>query len=410
MGFSKFFSSHQAPEPEAEAETEQTSTFTLAVRCGISSEEDESIKGKIVNTLSSSVTTTNTAWGYINAYYTENQATIENVISKMLTVQIDSQAAEEGMRVVAKGLKALCQVHPFIGAAVISFNAVVILHLKRRENDKKLLAVHARMQDALSVLFHLRKMRHSQELGEDGVSVENRMENLLSRIDKDIQETGSICDHYRKKNRISKMVKATVYEQRFAEKATLFVQYREELLDALSLHTALGIDAANSKLDRQQEQLGRMEDKLDEILKFFRRLDTPQERDARELLENVGGAEKCVDSDEHVAELMNLCGNGPSMARVPAADIEAALADTKQAILKEINEDLDSALQRHMQLFERKLDVQRQELEEAIKTSERNILAAMQAETFLSPGSAIRLEGNELERKRKGPTFRAGVA
>ncbi|KAI3602849.1 hypothetical protein WG66_011217 [Moniliophthora roreri] len=297
----------------------------------------------------------------------------------MLTVQIDSQAAEEGMRVVAKGLKALCQVHPFIGAAVISFNAVVILHLKRRENDKKLLAVHARMQDALSVLFHLRKMKHSQELGEDGISVEQRMVHLMSRIDKEIQETGSICDHYRKKNHISKMVKATIYEQRFAEKATLFIQYREELLDALSLHTALGIDAANSKLDRQQEQLGRMENKLDEMLNFFRRLDTPQERDAREFIENIGGPEKCVDSDEHVTELMNLCGDGPSMARVSAADIEAALAGTKQAILKELDEDLDNALQRHMQLFERKLDVQRQELEETIKTSERNILAAMQA-------------------------------
>ncbi|KAI3619495.1 hypothetical protein WG66_001611 [Moniliophthora roreri] len=43
------------------------------------------------------------------------------------------------------------------------------------------------------------------------------------------------------------------------------------------------------------------------------------------------------------------------------------------------DEDLDNALQRHMQLFERKLDVQRQELEETIKTSERYILAAMQA-------------------------------
>ncbi|KAK7043094.1 hypothetical protein VNI00_008448 [Paramarasmius palmivorus] len=395
MGLFKFASSRQASEPEAEAEG-----ITVSVRCGIPSEE-EGLGSKIVDVFSSGVTSTNSAWSYVNAYYSENQGTIENVITKMLTVQIDCQAAEEGMRVVANGLKALCKVHPFIGAAVLSFNAVVILHLKRRDNDKKVLAVHARIQDALSVLFHLRKMKHSDELGSDGVSVEHRMKHLMARIDKDIQETGSMCDLYRKKNCISKTVKATVYEHRFAEKATLFIQYRDELLDALSLHTALGVDAANNKLDRQQSQLDRMESKLDEMLHFFRQLDTPQEKDARKLLDDVGGAEKCLDSDEHVTELLCLCGSEPSAKA--SVDVEAIVAETRTNVLKELDEDLDCALNRHMQLFERKLEVQRQELEEAIKNSEKNIIAAMQS------GAHERIRNEDLRHVWKEMNWRGSV-
>jgi hypothetical protein len=42
-------------------------------------------------------------------------------------------------------------------------------------------------------------MRDSKEVGPDGTTIEDRMSALLQKIAKDIEETGSACDHYTKK-------------------------------------------------------------------------------------------------------------------------------------------------------------------------------------------------------------------
>jgi hypothetical protein len=68
----------------------------------------------IVDAIVTAITGTNTAWTTLNEYYAQNSGIIDAVVSKMYTVEIDSQAAEEAMKVVSEGLVALGQVHPFI--------------------------------------------------------------------------------------------------------------------------------------------------------------------------------------------------------------------------------------------------------------------------------------------------------
>jgi hypothetical protein len=42
-------------------------------------------------------------------------------------------------------------------------------------------------------------MRDPKQVGPDGTTLSDRMSSLLERIAKDIEETGSACDHYMKK-------------------------------------------------------------------------------------------------------------------------------------------------------------------------------------------------------------------
>ncbi|KAK7062915.1 hypothetical protein VNI00_000413 [Paramarasmius palmivorus] len=164
-------------------------------------------------------------------------------------------------------------------------------------------------------------------------------------------------------------MKAPVYEHRFAEKSIVFTRYKTELTEALSLHIAAGVDAANKKLDDQKQQMDRMEGKIDDIVQHFRRLDTEQEQDARRVVDEAGGVQKCLESDEHLKKLMNAYGMSSPKA----------LSDLKRTLQKEYEEDLDEALKMHMQQFERKLAAQQQELMNAIKATEKAILTALQS-------------------------------
>jgi hypothetical protein len=49
-------------------------------------------------------------------------------------------------------LDAVAQLHPFVGVAVMAFKAVWALEMKRRENDRRILALHMEMKDMMAVL------------------------------------------------------------------------------------------------------------------------------------------------------------------------------------------------------------------------------------------------------------------
>lgn len=59
----------------------------------------------------------------------------------------------ESSKVLMKVLDEVAKVHPFIGVCVLSFKAVVTLELKRRDNDRKVVALHLQMQQMLVALL-----------------------------------------------------------------------------------------------------------------------------------------------------------------------------------------------------------------------------------------------------------------
>ncbi len=146
---------------------------------------------------------------------------------------------------------------------------------------------------SLTGVFRLRHIKDPKEIGPDGTTIEDRMGSLMEAIAKDIRETGSACDHYLKKGflgaasdfkaselfiylQISKDDKIQDYETRLAGYAAKFTQYRGDIDFALQIHTALGVESANAKLDGQDQKLKSMDRKLDQtmevMMSVFRKL------------------------------------------------------------------------------------------------------------------------------------------
>lgn len=162
------------------------------------------------------------------------------------------------------------------------------------------------------------------------------------------------------------------YEHKLASYAALFDGRKEELKFALSVHTALGVDSANEKLDKQAVQLDSIEKNM---MMIFRQLDTPREKEVMQFVQDNGGAKACVDKDDLLKQLV--AKSGESMSSVSArgnANKGEELASARKSLLKEIAEDLDQALNRNLELFEGKLSIQGQQISEALRRESAQII------------------------------------
>ena len=76
------------------------------------------------------------------------------------TDTIDIQAIESNMtgwaeasKVLMSALDGVAAHQPVVGVAVLAFKAVMTLEMKRRNSDKKVIALHLQMQEMMSVLL-----------------------------------------------------------------------------------------------------------------------------------------------------------------------------------------------------------------------------------------------------------------
>ncbi|KAF5348106.1 hypothetical protein D9756_010797 [Leucocoprinus leucothites] len=313
----------------------------------------------------------------LNSFYTANSALISSAAAGFASLDnktIDAAITgfSESVKVVMDGLDALGAVHPFVGVAVIAFKLVVTLDLTRRGNNQKVLAVKVQMQQMMCTLFQLRRIQDPEEIGPDGTVLKDRMQPLMEQIARDIKECGSACDVYLKKSFIKKTLKSKIYEGRLSDYGSKFIDHRDQLDKALTVHIALGVDAANLKLDSQSSQLDSIEEKLDMLTNVFRRLDTPQEKEVMEFIEKNGGPNAVVARNDLVKALVDKSGETLSNLSDKARS---------EKLQKEVAEDLDLVLKRNSTLFDRKLDIQSKNITDAVERQGQYIVSALSAGT-----------------------------
>ncbi|KAJ6573432.1 hypothetical protein DFH09DRAFT_916098 [Mycena vulgaris] len=321
------------------------------------------------------------AYETLNAFYTANAATISSAAGALASaVNLDVKSIEntittfaETSTVLIKGLDALGQLHPFVGVAVTAFKLVITLDLTRRQNNKKVLAVKIGMQDLMIILFQLRHMRDPQEKGPDGTTLSDRFTGLMESIAKSITACGSACDVYVKKSFLAKTLKSKIYEGRLAGYITMFAGHKADIGFALKVHTALGVDAANKKLDGQDTHLKLIEEQMAAL---FRKLDTPRERDVQKFIDEKGGAKACVENAGSLQELV--AKSGESIAGIdPARAGSGDLVLAKTILTKELAEDVDEAFRKNIKLFDRKLDMQSKQLTDTISLTGEHIISVL---------------------------------
>ncbi|KAF8069331.1 hypothetical protein FPV67DRAFT_1492030 [Lyophyllum atratum] len=267
-----------------------------------------------------------------------------------------AESAQIGLDVLSE----LASIHPFIYAPVMAFKLVIILDLKRRENNSKVLAVKVQMQSMMTVLFQLRNIQDPNEIGPDGLSLPGRLQNLMLEIADSIKECASACDLYMKKSLIRKYLKSPIYEARLASYAAQFAEFKAELEHALAIHTALGVDTANQKLDVQTAHL---RDLQSQMRALFLRLDTPREAEIRTIIQDNGGPKASIIDNNVLQALLDKSGEDISKF---AGRLEGNLQEMRQSLSNELAEDVDKAFAQNLALFEGKLDIQKREIDDAI--------------------------------------------
>lgn len=364
-----------------------------------------------------------TSYASFNTWYTANESAIASAATAISSLSLDTKSIDSALssfvetsEVVMKGLDALGQLHPFVGVAVLAFKLVVTLDMTRRGNNKKVLAVKLQMQDTMTVLFQLRHIKDPKEIGPDGSTIEDRMGSLMEAIAKDIRETGSACDHYLKKGFLAKTIKSKIYETRLANYAAKFTQHREDLDFALQIHTALGVESANAKLDGQDQKLKSMDRKLDHTMEMmmsvFRKLETFRERDIQNFIKDKGGVKACIDNEQLLFELIEKSGEGiTGILGHQSATADRGTGTTTEKVQREMRkewaEDVDQAFERNIVRFEKKLEVQNRQLtsifKDSLKSTESHILTAM------ASGAHDRIDNEDLKELWKDMAWRGSV-
>ncbi|KAG6914434.1 hypothetical protein DXG01_000385 [Tephrocybe rancida] len=306
----------------------------------------------------------------------------DGLLRDYLTYKDALDGFAESAKVAIDVLSELAEIHPFIKAPVIAFKLVVTLDLKRRDNDAKVSAVKVEMQSMLTVLVQyavvaypfitawahktprLRNIEDPQDIARDA-----GIKDLLHQIEDSIKDAGSLCDWYTKKSMMRKYLKSAIYEARLVECAKRFVEFGIRLQQALSIHTVIGVDAANAKLDEQNTQLQGIQQQMQDI---FLLLESPREKEIRNLIQSSGGARASIMDNKVLQMLVNK--SEESTVNVPSRGGQS-LQETKEALLAELSEDIDRALHQNLVLFLGKLDIQFEELENAIARQGDQIIA-----------------------------------
>ncbi|THU91631.1 hypothetical protein K435DRAFT_860160 [Dendrothele bispora CBS 962.96] len=312
------------------------------------------------------------AFTALNTWYTANSAVVSSAATVLSTINsgaIENTVSKlaETTKVVMDGLTALQGVHPFLGIAVLAFKGVVAMNLTRIANNKKVVVLHATMQETMMVLFQIRDLRDpSVQFPGTNETVEGRLGAVVAKIAESIKETGSAIDHYVKKGFLAKTIKSSIYETRLAGFAATFVKHKEDLEFHLTVNTALGVNAANRQLQEQGERMRSMEDAQKQMLSLLQSLTTPRELEIQKFISDhntIGGAKACIDDDRLLTQLVELSGQtAEELAGSVAGRIKKPLEGVKKILNKELAEDLNEALERNRRTFEKKLDSQLDQL------------------------------------------------
>ncbi|KAJ7248435.1 hypothetical protein C8J57DRAFT_1358239 [Mycena rebaudengoi] len=290
-----------------------------------------------------------------------------DIVGGMEAIEEGVNTFMEGSQVLMRALSEVAKLHPFIGVAVMTFQAVWALEVKRRENDKKIIALHVEMKDMMAVLLQLGSIRDAEKVAPDGSTIKGRLEALLQRTSDDIRACANACDTYSKKKLVVKVLKGPIWEGRLVKFCGLFTQRRSEFEFALSIHTTLGVEAANKTLGDVEKTTREMDAKMDLMLKMFQQFASPEQKDIMKVVESRGGLKACQENDKVLKELTELEHQGN---QAPGGGLSG------KSNLEELKEDLhldpDAAMEKNSIIFGRKLEVQkRQIVDELTRVVER---------------------------------------
>ncbi|KAI0331154.1 hypothetical protein GY45DRAFT_1276344 [Cubamyces sp. BRFM 1775] len=296
-----------------------------------------------------------------------------------MTSPLKSAYESEAMKTIRSGVNALvdslpglitaldevAKLHPFIGIAVGAFKVVVELDLKRRDNDKKIASLFLEMKDMMEALLQLDNIKDRDAVGPGGMTIEARMQNLVKQTADDITACGNACDTYAKKRLIVKVVKGSVWEGTLKTYIDIFAKRRKDFTFALAIHTGMGVDDANRKLNT-------LDHKIDTILEFFATAVSPEQQEMAALVQRKGGPTAVMGNPEALSELLKFKPTAVTTAmkrgeREGQQYSSHTVENDLESLRVELFESPAVAIRNNLEVFERKLKMQQREFAEEMR-------------------------------------------
>ncbi|KAI8975856.1 hypothetical protein BD414DRAFT_423775 [Trametes punicea] len=265
-----------------------------------------------------------------------------------------------------RALDEVAKLHPFIQIAVGAFRIVVELDLKRRDNDKKIACLFLQMRDMMEALVQLRSIKDQEATGPDGMTIEARMQRLIKQTADDITSCGNACDTYSKKRMIVKVINSSLWDSTLKSYIELFEKRRQDFTFALAIHIGTAVEDAH-------EMLGVLSSKVDILLDFFVNAVTPEQRELAAIVEKMGGAAVVMRQDETLRELLQFQSTTQltvthSEFTEPQQGLEHNSSEEDLVFLRrDLLESPGVAIQRNLEVFERKIRMQQRELAQEMR-------------------------------------------
>ncbi|KAJ7757039.1 hypothetical protein B0H16DRAFT_1885755 [Mycena metata] len=316
-----------------------------------------------------------------------NVKTVLDTAGVLEAVENGINSFMEGMPVLMSALDEVAKLHPFIGVAVMAFKAVWALEQKRRDNDRKILALHMEMKEMMGVLLQLKSVKDADAVAPDGSTIKGRMQVIVVGTADDIKACFNACDTYSKKKLIA------------------FTKRRSEFEFAMAAHTAVGVDEANRALKTVDQTTQEMNAKMDMMLKLFQQFVTPEQKEMDRQIQQRGGS--AVLNNNKALEELNDYENRFFPQKTAAVHVgQMARPSDWQDLKDDLHTDPDVAMEQNMIVFTRKFEVQKRqiidELSRAVERQGDRVIAAINAgphDKIIDPVQRPHhLEGNGLAR------------
>ena len=199
------------------------------------------------------------------------------------------------------------------------------------------------------------------------------------------------------------MINAKSYQTLFAEHVDTFARRRSELQSTITSYIAAGIDAANIAITEVNHKVIAMDGKLDVIVKMFRKLDTPREREVLTFIEENGGAKRCVERDELLTKFLAKAGEYSTTGKMLKGKDLMEIRDMLKAEVKENCKDLKDVLRDNLARFEKLLNVQNNNLRDELVQQRHEMQHHSTKLDRLFQTSVLILEEGKLIRRATAP-------
>jgi hypothetical protein len=270
----------------------------------------------------------------------------------------------------------------------------------RRDNDRKVIALHVEMKNMMTVLFRsvcpsmvsiyrtipifpsLNRMKNYESIAPGGESIEDRTDQLkilIAGAADDIKKSANVCDAYTKKTDLAKLILSSVWDTRLLNFTKCFIQWRKNFESELIMGTREGVDRTNEKLDDMSKQFEYLyfcprcalttDHRMNDLKALFQEFVSPGQKQILEVLAKNGGVEG-LRKDDNLKALIKVEKTVTKSSSQPVEERRIGPAKRREENLEldnlrnDIFEEPHASIDNNWTVFNRKFETQKNQIDE----------------------------------------------